>query len=126
MRNAGSFEADRIVGILVMVLSALACVGGVAILGLLSAFVFAGPIASQHHMGVPAAISGVALIFIVGATILQFASGYGIYTGQRWGLIMGLVLNAVTLLGGNMHSFIAIGVLIYCICRLSGSIGPRP
>jgi hypothetical protein len=125
------FKADRVIGIIIMVLAALMAmcltIFASLVVGFFGAVVQSAPPGDFPAGGpVPAAAAGMVVLVICGVAALQMASGYGIYRGQRWGFWMAIVLNVIALGGKGGGSALAIGILLYCILRLTGAIGPKP
>jgi hypothetical protein len=66
-----------------------------------------------------------ALAVMVGACGLLFFAGTGVKMSSRWGFGMSLVIAALlTPLGTS--ATLGIPIMVYCVLRLSGKLGPVP
>lgn len=135
------FVADKVIGILIMVLSVCGVIGGVMVMagmGMLAAATSqaaqqggqdaAGAAAAAGMFGMTGAILGFAIIAMC---VVSIAVGFGIMKSAKWGFVLGSIWNGIgTVL--NLVSFNVLGLLIsgailtYCILRMSGNVGPKP
>ena len=147
MQNEGGvFTADKIIGIIIMVLSAVCGLCGLVGAGILGAVGASLPgMAASGGQGAPttqeaAAAAGllgmgaaVFAVIVIVVSALNIVSGYGIMKSARWGFLFSAILNGVWILF-NLPNFVAniIGIifsaaiLVYCILRLTGNLGPKP
>ncbi|MCH8275881.1 MAG: hypothetical protein IH851_13960 [Armatimonadetes bacterium] len=133
------FAADKVIGIIIMVLAACGVILGIMLTaggGLFSeAFeqaaaqegATAEEAAVAGMMGIGVALAGVLIIVMSGVSI---AIGWGVMKSARWAFILGAVwygigalLNLVTL---NPVVVIPAALVVYCILRLNGTWGPKP
>ncbi|MCL6624157.1 MAG: hypothetical protein K6T17_06005 [Fimbriimonadales bacterium] len=125
----GEFLADKVIGIILIVLSVL---GGICIcpgmslagLGALGAGEV-GAIAGGALAGLGAATGFIVIVL----SAVGVAIGYGIMKGLRWGFLVGAILSGISvvfsLVGFNVLGFLLNGALCaYCILRLTGRLGP--
>ncbi len=141
MQNQGEFVADKVIGILVIVLSSCVLVCGVSIaagLGLIGAGIFGAArgggvgAAEAATAGSIVGLTGVALggLLIVSSGI-SILIGWGISKSAKWAFLVGAVWYGLGLVA-NFVQFNVLGLLptagllVYCVLRLSGSLGPKP
>jgi hypothetical protein len=97
----------------VTILAVLAFLGGLIFLGF---GVAAGSILSLFLPGLGV---GIEILFLVFA-LIQFAIGYGFWTGARWAWWLGLIgalLNIVSIIGANVFGFVIGIVMLYYLTR---------
>lgn len=134
------YQTDKILGIIIMVLSVCCTVaGGAAMAGMsMLAGMGAAGAASEGGAGsgeaaaTAAAVGGVAAfigIILLVTGLLGVATGYGIMKSLKWGFILGAVVYGLNTVA-NIASFNIIGLVIsgallaYCVMRLTGKLGP--
>jgi hypothetical protein len=128
----GEFLADKVIGIILIVLSVLGVLGGICIaagmsLAGLGAMGAGGEeaIAGGALAGLGAAVGFMVIIWSAVGIVI----GYGIMKGLRWGFLVGAILSAISvvfsLVGFNILGLLINGALCaYCILRLMGRVGP--
>jgi hypothetical protein len=75
--------------------------------------------------GHPWMISFLAVALPLLVCSIVFAIGIGIRRGSDWAFKVGIVLFALSTLGGNGASAFSIGLVVYCVLRLLNVIRPR-
>jgi hypothetical protein len=128
----GEFLADKVIGIILIVLSVLGVLCGIFIaagasflgVGALSAGKEEA-IAGSALAGLGAAMGFITIIW----SAVGIAIGYGIMKGLRWGFLVGAILSGISvvfaLVGFNVLGFLINGALCaYCVLRLMGRVGP--
>jgi len=141
------FKADKITGVIIMVVAALSALAGAcqiwlgAMLGpVFQAFnsaAMASPakgepyvVQNGHVQSLPTfqfatTLSALGWIF-VGIAVLQLVSGIGVFKGIRKGLVLALVVAALSVLEGVLGIIFGLWVAVYVIRRLWRNVGPRP
>ena len=133
------FTADRAVGIIIMVLFACCLVFGITLTagGGLFSEMFEQAVAQEGAtadeaamvgmMGIGAVVVGIFIMVMSGVSI---AIGWGVMNSARWAFILGTIwfgifalLNLVQLSPGIVFPG---APLVYCILRLTGTVGPKP
>ena len=137
------YQTDKVLGIIIMVLSACGAIGGIMGLaggGLLAAAGAgaAGQAGNAQGAAVAAAGGGILMllsVFLIIQSVLGFAIGYGIMKSLRWGFLIGTIVYGIGLLiqivgvtksGAQGLIGLVIGALLfgYCFMRLTGRTGP--
>lgn len=129
----GEFLADKVIGIILMILSALGVVGGIctaagmSMIGLGAAVSGGGEEAVAG--GALAGLGAVLGLIVIAWSAVGIVTGYGIMKSLRWGFLVGAILSAISvvfaLVGFNILGFLINGALfVYCLLRLMGRLGP--
>lgn len=140
----GDFIADKVIGIIMIIFATCGLFAGIMIMaggGMLGSLIASEaakqPNVSASDAQAAAGLFGLGFAFLGGlilvASIVSIINGIGIYKGAKWGFILGIVLNGINVLlnmsagpVGFFSAAINIALLIYCVLRLTGNLGPRP
>ncbi len=143
--NPSGTVADKVIGIIIMILSGCGAACGIALtagLGL-GGLALSGAAASEGGADAAQAataagffgLAGAALgMMVFGMMIVSFFVGFGIFKSARWGFIVGsawygliTALNVVQFeLRGGLGLLISGCLCVYCVLRLTGNIGSKP
>ncbi|MFI5385862.1 MAG: hypothetical protein ACHQ50_07050 [Fimbriimonadales bacterium] len=138
-RLPAPFPPDRVIGIVIMVGSALLAVLGIVVSLFLSVVRSMMPVIGDLSAGDNAnSKSGplpmhpdprffailIAVVLAIG--ILQFTSGLGIMRSRAWGFYAAIAASVIGLCGGVLGIVFSVALIIYTIMRLTGSVGPKP
>jgi hypothetical protein len=128
------FDADRPVGIIVILMHVCCMFIGIGLAGLLSAVGLG--IGAQAQPGPETAVLGVTFaaigFLLFGLSCLGVICGWGIFKSRKWGFWIGVIVfgmatmadlsGGATAAGAILH----VGAFIYCLLRLIGKLGPLP
>ncbi|HVL38657.1 MAG TPA: hypothetical protein VM328_04620 [Fimbriimonadaceae bacterium] len=130
--NEMGYDTDKIVGIVLIVLSLCGAMCGSLMLGVgaLIGGASAGFLPVAAAGGIAAVVGGV----ILATSLLNIGAGIGIIKSQRWGFLLACVLTGISILAVLIDlsgmSFLALaanaGIFVYCFMRLTGRLGPTP
>lgn len=127
----GEFLADKVIGIILIVLSVLGVLCGIFIAAGAS-FLGVGALSAGKEEAIAgSALAGLAamgFITIIWSAV-GIAIGYGIMKGLRWGFLVGMIRWGISVffavLGFNVLGFLIDSALCaYCFLRLMGRLGP--
>lgn len=142
--NSSDNVGDKVIGIIVIVLSVCGVLGGAAVmagLGFIAAAIgsseasapagssdAAAAGAAAGFFGLAGAVLGGVLIVM---SLVSVVVGFGITKSAKWGFWLGTLWyglwSIVNVLGFNLVGLVISGLLLtYCILRLTGNAGPRP
>jgi hypothetical protein len=142
MQPENSHPADKPLGIVIIILSALGACGGLALAGLGGFMGAAGGAAATQEgsasgAAAAGAIGGMTAIIglvLVAVSVLNIVGGVGVMKSARWGFMLTGILSAISALlnlvnfdvKGILGLAIAAGVAVFCFMRLAGKLGPTP
>jgi hypothetical protein len=136
-----TFQADKIMGIILIVLAALGACGSLALVGIGGLGTAAGVAAKDAEGSTAVATAGGGLmifgVLLLAICVVEIVGGVWIIKSLRKGFMtiavlgaIGLVVNIVA--GAMAHSFnffgLGTGLIfpIYSVLRLMGNVGPKP
>jgi hypothetical protein len=135
------FPTDKVMGIILIVLSALGACGSLVLVGVGGFFGAAGVTAGSAQGGTAAVAGGGLLmvlgIFVLAICVLEIVAGTWIIKSLRKGFMVvavlgaaGLLLNIITGAMSHQFNFFGLGTglifPIYSVLRLMGQVGPKP
>jgi hypothetical protein len=138
-----SFVADKILGIFIIIGAVCCGLVGLAAAGIIGlAGGFAGQAMTEGGATAQEAAAATALFGLGGVAVAvivmvisatNLAVGIGILKSARWGFLLGAIVNGIWFLmqlpslGENIFSaMFSLGVVVYCVLRITGNLGPRP
>jgi hypothetical protein len=122
------FGADKVVGILIMVLYSCASIFG--LLALLALSAASGQVTER----VTPALTALALALVV-ISVGLIITGYFIMKGAKGGFIAGAIVFGLSTVGNLFQlgdpkriigTILGVAAFVYCVARLTGSLGPKP
>jgi hypothetical protein len=142
--NSSNNVGDKVIGIIVILLSVCGVLFGAAVmagLGIIAAAIgSSGASAPAGSADAAAAGAAAGLFGMAGAvlggvvivmSLVSVVIGFGISKSAKWGFWLGALWyglwSIVNVLGFNLVGLVVSGLLLtYCILRLTGNVGPRP
>ncbi len=126
------FLADKVIGIILMVFSALGVLCGIFIAAGMSLVGLGAATEGGEGAAAAGALAGIGAVagfVVIIWSVVGIVIGYGIMKSLRWGFLVGAILSGISvvfsLVGLNVLGFIINGALCaYCILRLVGRLGP--
>jgi len=138
------FAADKVIGIIILVFSGLGVIAGIAI-ALFMPMMFVdfplrpgwsttmpGPHLARPPGQVTIAPPNPGYIFqvvggiIVLVSLVDVPPAIAMMSSKRWSFWFMLVVSALSGCSSHGAAFWQIAIFIYCLLRLTGSIGPKP
>lgn len=132
--GSGEYAADKVIGIILMILNGCGVIGGMLILLGAGAL---GPTVEVEGKTIATAGLGLLGGLVLLMSAVGIILGYGIMKSAKWGFIGGTVVFALNTISnvvqlreaggqGVVSLAIAAAGAVYCILRLTGSLGPKP
>lgn len=132
--SSGEFAADKVIGIILMILNTCGVLGGLMLLLGAGAL---GPTIEVEGKAISTAGLGLLGGIVLVMSALGIVVGYGIMKSLKWGFIGGAVVFAINTISnvvqlrdagaqGMIGLVIAAAGAVYCILRLTGGLGPKP
>ena len=139
------FVADKIIGIILIVLNCLISCVGFGMIGFGPAVTQAikqeaenqtakGQMTTEQAQAVTSFLGmGLATFgaILLALAVLGIIDGFGIFKSSKWGFIMGIVIGCIYVLVSvtpfkPLILVLGAASIIYCAMRLTGNLGPRP
>ena len=128
MSSREPFVADKIIGLLLVILPSCLCVIVPAIVfGWMS---YMGTVAGElPAKGMPAGFAAlpiaVILFVVLVSVIIHIVAGVGIIKSAAWGFWVAIGISILGVGSGGLTP-VSLGIIVYAILRLTGTVGPKP